>query len=230
MSYGFGDSVWKREGAVGEGQLSRYAYLQAVTFATVYGLVISSMVAYSTMSWKMGVLGLIVVGLVVPIIGIVIALSSDSWPISLFGYTLVTVGLGAIIGPTVGMLSSVIVMKAFMATCGVTVVMSLIGIFYPRSLEHWGGYLFAGLLALVFVRIAQGLLMSFGVGQSLWYVSVIEYAATALFSLYIIYDWNRALRLPHTLDNAVDCALAIYLDIVNLFVTLLRIYASGSDD
>jgi FtsH-binding integral membrane protein len=44
-----------------------------------------------------------------------------------------------------------------------------------------------------------------------------------LFCAYIIYDWNRALRLPYTVDNAIDAAVALYLDIMNLFIHLLRI-------
>jgi FtsH-binding integral membrane protein len=33
----------------------------------------------------------------------------------------------------------------------------------------------------------------------------------------------RAQRYPKTADNAVDCAVDIYLDIINLFLRLLRI-------
>nr|MCR5618576.1 Bax inhibitor-1 family protein [Lachnospiraceae bacterium] len=49
----------------------------------------------------------------------------------------------------------------------------------------------------------------------------------ALFSGYIGYDFWRAQQFPKTLDNAVDCAVDIYLDIINLFLRILRILAGS---
>lgn len=51
----------------------------------------------------------------------------------------------------------------------------------------------------------------------------IDYAAAALFAGLIFFDINRAMQLPRTMDNAVDCAVALYLDIFNLFIRLLSI-------
>ena len=44
-----------------------------------------------------------------------------------------------------------------------------------------------------------------------------------IFSLYIGFDWSRAQVMSKTLDNAVDAAVQIYLDIINLFIRLLKI-------
>ncbi|MCR5192464.1 MAG: Bax inhibitor-1 family protein, partial [Bacteroidales bacterium] len=44
-----------------------------------------------------------------------------------------------------------------------------------------------------------------------------------LFSGYIGYDVAKSQAYPKTLDNAVDSALDIYLDIINLFIRLLSI-------
>lgn len=223
-----GEAVWDRAGN-GVDTLSKTGYLGAVSGFTVYGLVLATIIAAKTMSWHPeSIWPVLLIGLGIPIVGIFIALRSDHWPTSLAGYTMVVVGLGAITGPTVALYETGVVMTALGATAGVTVVTSLVGIIYPRSLESWGGYLFGALLALVFVRVAQAIMASVGVSESVWYMPWIEYGAALLFSLYIIYDWNRALRLDHTLDNAVDCALAIFLDVVNLFITLLRIFGSSS--
>ncbi|MBT7579493.1 MAG: hypothetical protein HN633_12065, partial [Candidatus Marinimicrobia bacterium] len=45
----------------------------------------------------------------------------------------------------------------------------------------------------------------------------------AIFCGYIGYDWGRANQIPKTLDNAVDSAAALYMDIINLFLRVLRI-------
>ena len=60
--------------------------------------------------------------------------------------------------------------------------------------------------------------------QGLGYIYSIGVAA--LFSLYIGYDFYRSQQFAKTVDNAVDCALDIYLDIVNLFLALLRIFGN----
>lgn len=218
-----GDSVWERRDR-GNDTLSKRMYVAAVSGFTVYGLIITSIIAFFTLAWQPSIWAILGVGLVIPIIGIYIAIKSNEWPISLIGYTLLVLGLGAITGPSVAFYETGVVVTAVMATAGVTIVMSVAGIIYPKSLEGWSGYLFGGLLALIFVRLAQLMLMSLGIAESLWYIPLIEYGAAILFSLYIIYDWNRALRLSKTMDNAVDCAMAIYLDIINLFITLLRIF------
>jgi len=52
--------------------------------------------------------------------------------------------------------------------------------------------------------------------------NVTDWIAAGIFSLYIAYDIHRSQKFPKTLDNAVDCALDIYLDIANLFIRILR--------
>jgi FtsH-binding integral membrane protein len=222
---GISSIVWDR--AHGGNTLSARSYIAATSFFTIGGLVLSAIVGYmtATSGWQPGILEILLVGLGIPIVGMVIAFKSDNWFISAFGLSLVVSGLGAIIGPVVIMYELPVVLKALASTMAVTVAMSIIGIVYPKSLEHWGGYLFGALLALLAVRILQ----MFGLfGPSSGWYMIIEYLGALLFSLYIIYDWNRAMRLSYNLDNAVDCAVALYLDIANLFLHLLRIYGGSS--
>ena len=57
--------------------MSERAYISAVSGFTVYGMVLASFVAYMTVDWRPGILGLLLVGLGIPIAGIFIALKSD---------------------------------------------------------------------------------------------------------------------------------------------------------
>ncbi len=43
------------------------------------------------------------------------------------------------------------------------------------------------------------------------------------FCGYIGVDWGRANQIERTVDNAIDSAAALYLDIINLFLRILRI-------
>ena len=50
-----------------------------------------------------------------------------------------------------------------------------------------------------------------------------DWIVAAIFCGYIGVDWGRANRIERTLDNAVDSAASLYLDIINLFLRVLRI-------
>jgi FtsH-binding integral membrane protein len=221
------NGVWERGG--GYDEMSDRNYVAAVSGFTTYGLILASILAYLTTGWKPdNILVYLGIGLIIPVIGIFIALKSDNWLISLVGYTMVVAGLGIITGPAVAMYKLSTVMTALMATAGVTFVTSVVGIIYPRLLNGWGVYLFGALVALVLVRVAQIIMASLGMPPAIWNMPIIDYLAALLFTLYIIYDWGRAMQLAHTLDNAVDSAVAIFLDIINLFFTFLRIFGGSN--
>src|SRR5689334_16250689 len=139
----FGDTVWER--TKGADELSEREYVSAVTISTVFGLLVAAFFAYSNMDWRptsiWSVLGW---GLALPMLGIVIALYSTVWQISLLGYTMIVSGLGMIMGPTVSVYETRVVVLALTATAGVTVVTSVTGIAYPNLLRGWGMYLFGG--------------------------------------------------------------------------------------
>ena len=54
-----------------------------------------------------------------------------------------------------------------------------------------------------------------------------DWVVALLFCGYIGYDWAEAQNNAKTLDNAIDSAVALYLDIINLF---LRLLGSSKDD
>ena len=52
---------------------------------------------------------------------------------------------------------------------------------------------------------------------------ILDWAVVAIFCGYIGYDWGRANSIPKTVDNAIDSAASLYMDIINLFLRILRI-------
>ena len=120
------------------------------------------------------------------------------------------------------------VVKVFAITTGLVVTLGLVGAVYPKSLESWGIYLLGGLLVLIFgqfVVLIAGMLGA-NVGGAM---TVFDWIGVALFSAYVVYDLNRAMRVERTHDNAIDCAVAIYLDFLNLFLRLLRLLGTRKD-
>lgn len=155
--------------------------------------------------------------------GTMISSKSNSPLVSFLGYNLVVVPVGLVLSSVVyyyGGLSSTLVLQAIIYTAGITCVMICLSILYPQFFSKLGGLLFGGLIGLIIVEIV---LLIMGVAQS--FSSMI---GAVLFSFYIGYDYYKAQQYPKTVDNAVDSALDIYLDIINLFIRILSILGRGS--
>lgn len=165
---------------------------------------------------------IIIVGyFVLSIVGLLISRKSNNAFVSFLGYNLVCLPLGLVVSLSInyyGGIDSRPVQMAFIYTIAITVIMVLAAIAFPKFFEKIGKALFIGLIAIMIVGI-----ITFFV-QGLGYIYSIGVAA--LFSLYIGYDFYRSQQFAKTVDNAVDCALDIYLDIVNLFLALLRIFGN----
>lgn len=216
------DNVFERRLKT-DNMLDARVYLMAMGFFIVGGLFLTAFMASISYNWETS-WTLVIFALVVPIAGIFVSLGSNNWLVSLAGYLMVVIPLGLLIGPFVALYTTVSVMKVLVVTILVAGGISLAGVIYPKSVEHWGGFLLVGLLVLIAGDFARIFMPFFGAEPTalgLW-----DWIGVVLFSIFIFYDMNRAMRIPHTLDNAVDMAVALYLDIINLFLRLLA--ASGS--
>ena len=91
----------------------------------------------------------------------------------------------------------------------------------PNFFSKLGGALSMVLIGMVVCEIV---LLILGVKQ-VW----IDWIVAAIFTLYIGYDIHRSQQYPKTLDNAVDSALDIYMDIANLFIRILSIMGKRND-
>lgn len=152
------------------------------------------------------------------LIGIILSKKSSSWVISFIGYNLVVVPVGVLLSQTLlcfGGINSPIVLEAFVITAAVTFLMVLSGILFPNFYSKIGNILFVALVGLLIMRI---LFMFLNIDPIIF-----SWIGAALFSLYIGYDFYKSQDNAKTLDNAVDSALDMYLDIVNLFLNILSI-------
>ncbi len=162
--------------------------------------------------------------IVCAIAGILIAGRSHRPLVSFLGYNLVVIPFGLVISAMVeayGGTDSRLVADAFLYTLFISLGMAGAALAFPNLFAKLGGALLGTLLGLV---ICELLLLVFRVPQN-----VTDWVAAGLFSLYIGYDVYRSQQFARTVDNAVDCALDIYLDIANLFLRLLRLLARRRD-
>ncbi len=156
--------------------------------------------------------------------GIRIAAKSNNPLVSFLGYNMVVVPFGLVISTMVdayGGISSAVVRDAFFYTLMITLGMMAVEMIFPSFFANLGKALLGCLIGLV---VCELVLLIFRVQQN-----VTDWIAAGIFSLYIAFDIYRSQQFAKTIDNAVDCALDIYLDIANLFIRLLQIMGRRKD-
>jgi FtsH-binding integral membrane protein len=92
-----------------------------------------------------------------------------------------------------------------------------------RNLSFLGPILFIGLLAVVVASIFS---IFFATGPLSFIISLVS---VGLFSGFIVYDIQRIKFTEDTISAAILLTISLYLDILNLFLSLLRLLG-GSDD
>lgn len=148
--------------------------------------------------------------------GIYLFEKSDNPVVSFIGYNLVVVPFGFIINLVIGAYAPNLVSDAITMTGMVTVIMMILGSMFPSFFKKIAGVLTIALIGVILVNLISGLIFKIHYGIMDWIVALI-------FCGYIGYDWGRANSIPKTVDNAIDSAASIYIDIVNLFMAILRI-------
>jgi FtsH-binding integral membrane protein len=203
-------------------EISERKYFVALVLTTCYGLMVSVYIATYNLDWQQESWSRFVFyGVFLPIVGIYLARASDIPIVSFVGYSMRMFGLGVIIGPTFGYYHMQAILTIGVSTFVVLVMTSLAGIFKPDCVKQLRTYLVAAMVGLLCVRLAQSLSGAIGTDPNYWYVPLIECGAVTLFSLYVIYDWRKAMSLRHTADNAIDCSLGIFGGTVLMMFSLL---------
>ena len=143
------------------------------------------------------------------------AKSTNPW-ISFLGYNLLVMPIGVVLCLMLPGIPVAIVTKALLLTGLVTATMTLLGLVRPQ--------LFLGLGRTLLIALVVGILAELVATFLFHYTgSVFDWLFVILFSGYIGYDVVKSQMYPKTVDNAVDCALDIYLDIINIFIRLLAL-------
>ncbi|WP_313076986.1 Bax inhibitor-1/YccA family protein [Melaminivora sp.] len=120
--------------------------------------------------------------------------------------------IGAILGFSNG---AELIMTAFAGTAGVFFVMASLATVIKRDLSGMGKWLFVGAMVLM-----VGAIINVFVGSSAGMMAI-SVAAIAIFSAFMLYDIKRILDGGET--NYISATLALYLDLFNVFQSLLAL-------
>ena len=120
------------------------------------------------------------------------------------------------------------IVSAFLGAAVLFGTMSFWGYFTKRSLESWGSFLFVGVIALVITSIVNVFL-----GNSTL-AMVVSAVAIVVFLGLTAYDTQRIRQEVSVADpdNKAEIvgALSLYLNFINLFMSLLQLFGGRRDE
>ena len=112
-----------------------------------------------------------------------------------------------------------LIMTAFSGTAVIFVGMATLSSVIKRDLSSMGKFLFIGVIMLIVAGIANIFL------QSSALMITLSVVAIGIFSAFIIYDLKRVRDGEET--NYISATLSVYLDLYNVFQSLLAIIGIG---
>lgn len=196
-----------------------------ITGVTAYGVATSPGLMMAIATNK-----LLFWGLIIAEFGLVVAISAAINKLSLTTATLLFVLYSVINGATLSFIFAIYTMSSiasvFFITAGTFAVMAVIGYTTKKDLTSMGKILFMALIGIIIATIVNIFLKSTGLQM------IVSYLGVLIFVGLTAYDSQKIkqmlLMAPDAGEGAQKIALlgalSLYLDFVNLFIDLLRIF------
>lgn len=120
------------------------------------------------------------------------------------------------------------IVSAFMGAAVLFGTMSLWGYFTKRSLESWGSFLLVGLIAVVIASVVNVFLGSSALAMAVSAVAIIVFLGLTA------YDTQRIRQEVSLRDSDSKAeilgALSLYMNFINLFISLLQLFGGRRDE
>ena len=121
--------------------------------------------------------------------------------------------------------TSASITSTFLVTAGTFGAMSLYGYTTKKDLTSWGSFLFMGLIGLIIASVVNMFM------QNSMMSTIISYAGVLIFVGLTAYDTQKIKEMniignegtDEDTKEAIQGALTLYLDFINLFLMLLRL-------
>lgn len=147
-----------------------------------------------------------------------------SYPTNLLFLTGFTVLEAYSISVIVSFYNAKIVVEALIFTLGIFVALSLFACQTKYDFTSWMPYLFGALWVLVLFSF-MSMFFPYSSKVELGYGVV----AALIFSGYILVDTQLVMRHYHV-EEEIAAAISLYLDVINLFLAILRILNSQNNN
>ncbi len=203
----------------------------AVTGLTAYYVASNAGLLYAIFSSK-GIFW----GIIIAELALVFILSARIMKMSFATAGIMFVAYSVLNGITMASIFAVFTMEsiasAFFVTAGMFGVMSFLGFTIKKDLGSFGSFFFMALIGLIIASVVNVFL-----GSSVLYW-VVTYVGVLLFVGLTAYDTQKIKHMLMTYGDEVNDqtqklallgSLSLYLDFINLFLYLLRIFGRNND-
>ena len=196
-----------------------------ITGATAYGVATSPGLMMTIATNQ-----LLFWGLIIAEFGLVIAISAAINKLSLTTATLLFILYSVINGATLSFIFAVYTMSSiasvFFITAGTFAVMAVVGYTTKKDLTSMGKILLMALIGIIIATVVNIFLKSTGLEM------IVSYLGVLIFVGLTAYDSQKIKLMLQTAPDAGEGAqklallgaLSLYLDFINLFIYLLRIF------
>lgn len=217
--YDMEHSVFERQGQLTDRTIGSAAYNLIIGLTLLWGFVLNWwMVDSISTEWIRSINPWLFFGgyFASCLLGVYLFARSANPLVSFIGYNLVVVPFGLVVNLMVSRYDPELVQEAIRITALVTVGMMILGSLFPAFFSRIASALCIALLLVILIELVE--VFVFGTHHG-----ILDWIVVLIFCGYIGYDWGRANQIPKTLDNAIDSAAALYMDIINLFLRIVRI-------
>jgi len=169
-------------------------------------------------------------GLIIAEVGLVIAINAAINKLSLAMATLLFILYSVINGATLSVIfvaySIGTISKVFFITAGTFAVMAFIGYVTKTDLSKMGKILFMALIGIIIATVVNIFVKSSGLDMILSYVGVLVFVGLTAYDTQKIKQmlWQAGNVSENSQKVALLGALSLYLDFINLFLYLLRLF------
>lgn len=125
------------------------------------------------------------------------------------------------------------IVSTFFICAGTFVACSIYGWTTKKDLTSWGGFLMMGLIGIIIASLVNMFIQSSAVSMIVSYIGVFVFVGLTAYDTQKIK--NMALTQPAGLEagvirkGAILGALSLYLDFINLFLLMLRIFGGARE-
>ena len=211
-------------------QESRRAFMSRVYGWMFAGLWITGVVALYTVSNKALLTFAMVwrMALLLAELGLVFALSLAAPKLSGAVAGAMFIGYAALTGMTLSIYFLIYtagsIGQAFLMTAGTFGAMSLYGTVTKKDLSGWGSFLFMGLVGVIIAGVVNIFMRSDMLGFVTACACVVVFAGLTAYDTQKLRQMHASTGYSAAATISIVGALTLYLDFINLFLALLRIF------
>ena len=199
------------------------AFLGKVLLNMFLGLLLTAITAYLALTsglvfafGKWGFIGFAVLSFVLVI---ATGLLRNNGLLAGVAFYLFSAAEGVLLAPILVIYTGKSIITAFLSASILFGIMALLAMSKKVDFRRFGTYLFVGLIGIIVASLLNIFLVkSAGLGIAISVVTVLVFLGLTA------YDIQKLEEMAYTEGNAFFGALALYLDLINLFLALLRLF------